>query len=82
MKAELTAEITFMKETAGCTCLDYKMNVNMTKELNTQPGMEFIEDYRAMFYKCFAEESLSKFFITNQWDEGLWGDPTNTSIRP
>jgi hypothetical protein len=35
----------FMSRMAGCTRFDYKKNLVIMKELNTQPKMEFVEGY-------------------------------------
>jgi hypothetical protein len=36
-----------MRRTAVCTSSDYKTNLDAVKELDTQPVMEFRENYRA-----------------------------------
>jgi hypothetical protein len=35
-----------MRKTAGYTRSDYKNNLDVMKDLNTQPVMEFIDNYR------------------------------------
>jgi hypothetical protein len=40
------AEITVMRRTAGYIRLDSKNNLDIGKELNTQPITEFVQNYR------------------------------------
>jgi len=45
----------FMRKTTGYTCSD--KNLDLMKEINTQPIVEMIENYRckwekSMFFKC------------------------------
>jgi hypothetical protein len=48
--------------------------------------MEFKENYRSNwknhFFECPTQEAHSKFSVTNQKDEDLWEEPSNTGTRP
>jgi len=82
----MAAEMKFMIRTAGYAHLDYKKNLDIMKELNTQPVMDFIENCisltgKTMYFVCLAQESHSKFSVTNQKDKGLWEYPSNISTR-
>jgi hypothetical protein len=64
MKGESgTAEMKLMKKTADCARLDYKKLLDTVKELNTQPIIEFIENFRCYqlvsFVSAINEQSQS-----------------------
>jgi hypothetical protein len=46
------------------TGLNYRKNLDMMKELNTQAIIDL--SGRPMSFECFAQEYLSKFSVTNQ----------------
>jgi len=52
----MQAEVKFMSRTAGYTQMNYKKNLQITKELNVQPITEFkkITDLtrNPMFFEC------------------------------
>jgi hypothetical protein len=78
-----------MRQIAGYTNMDYKINTDVMKELNTEPIMNFIQTYRAnwkcQFLGCPVQEFHFNCCIINQKGKDPLEDPTSggmTVISP
>jgi hypothetical protein len=73
------AEIKFMRKTADYTRLDSKQNLDITRELNKEPVMEFIQSYIHDWKTFFLRIPSSKFSFQipryQPKDEDLWEYP-------
>jgi argininosuccinate synthase len=60
-ESRITAsEMKFVRRKAGCIGMDYKRNFDLMKELNTQPIMEIMENWRSNWRNYFLRKPLSR----------------------
>jgi hypothetical protein len=74
---EMKVERKFMR-TGGYTCLDYKNNSDKMKKLNTQPIMEFTENYTSNWENVLQIPQSKiplKVVHYQPKNKDLWGRP-------
>jgi hypothetical protein len=85
-KSSITAVGTKFIRMAGYTDLDYKKNLVIMTQLNTQPIMKFKENYRSNWKNHVFQMPHSKIpfqilSVNKKQDEAPWEDPPNTEMR-